>query len=103
MLFWPEISALGVFFYFDNERMRPPEYPSAPPPLPPGCTDTLKKVLLDWSVSKIIWAKFAMCASFVCNLFLQSTNTSGDLYRRNLGKNDVRQNPVMTALKVNAE
>ena len=30
MLFWPEISALGVFFYFDNERMRPPEYPSAP-------------------------------------------------------------------------
>ena len=22
MLFWPEISALGVFFNFDNERMR---------------------------------------------------------------------------------
>ena len=32
MLFWPEISALGVFFNFDNERMRPPQYPSAPPP-----------------------------------------------------------------------
>ena len=31
MLFWPEISALGVFFNFDNERMRPPKYPSAPP------------------------------------------------------------------------
>ena len=30
--FWPEISALGVFFNFDNERMRPPKYPSAPPP-----------------------------------------------------------------------
>ena len=35
MIFWPEISALGVFFYFDNERMHPPKYPSAPPP-PPG-------------------------------------------------------------------
>ena len=30
VLFWPEIRALGVFFNFDNERMRPPEYPSAP-------------------------------------------------------------------------
>ena len=35
MLFWPEISALGVFFNFDNKRMHPPKYPSAPPP-PPG-------------------------------------------------------------------
>ena len=35
MLFWPEISALGVFFNFDNKRMRPPKYPSAPPPPPP--------------------------------------------------------------------
>ena len=34
MLFWPEISALGVFFNFDNERMHPPKYPSAPPGLP---------------------------------------------------------------------
>ena len=32
VLFWSEISALGVFFNFDNERMRPPKYPSAPPP-----------------------------------------------------------------------
>ena len=24
VLFWPEISALGVFFNFDNDRMRPP-------------------------------------------------------------------------------
>ena len=32
VLFWPEISALGVFFNFDNERRRPPKYPSAPPP-----------------------------------------------------------------------
>ena len=31
MLFWSEISALRVFFNFDNERMRPPKYPSAPP------------------------------------------------------------------------
>ena len=23
VLFWSQISALGVFFYFDNERMRP--------------------------------------------------------------------------------
>ena len=53
------------------------------------CTDTLKKVKLDWSVSKFIGKKFAMCASFVRNLFLQSTNKSGNLYRRNLGKNDV--------------
>ena len=32
MLFWPEIRALGVFFSFDNERMRPPKSPSAPHP-----------------------------------------------------------------------
>ena len=52
---------------------------------------TLKKVPLDWSVSKFIWTKFAMCAS---------TNKSGDNYRRNLGKYDVtvRQNPVVTLL-----
>ena len=31
VLFWPEISALGVLFNFDNERMHPPKYPSAPP------------------------------------------------------------------------
>ena len=67
------------------------------------CTDTLKEV----TVSKAIWTKFAMCASFVRNLLLQSTNKSGDLYRPNLGKNDVtarqsRRNFV-TALKVNAE
>ena len=31
VLFWQEISALGVFFNFDNERMRPPKYPSDPP------------------------------------------------------------------------
>ena len=31
VLFWPEISALGVFFNFDNERMHPPKYPSDPP------------------------------------------------------------------------
>ena len=31
MLLWPEISALGVIFNFDNERMRPPKYPSDPP------------------------------------------------------------------------
>ena len=29
--FWPEISALGVYLNFDNERMRPPLYLSAPP------------------------------------------------------------------------
>ena len=34
VLFWLEISALGVLFYFDNERMRPSKYPSAYPPLP---------------------------------------------------------------------
>ena len=34
VLFWPEISALGVFFNFGNERMRPPKYPSVPPPRP---------------------------------------------------------------------
>ena len=62
------------------------------------CTDTFKKVRLDWSVSKFIWTKFAMCASCVRNLFLQSTNKSGNLNRRNLGKSDVtvRQNPIVT-------
>ena len=34
VLFWPEISAYGVFLNFDNERMRPPLYLSAPPPPP---------------------------------------------------------------------
>ena len=29
--FWPEISALGVFCNFDNERMHPPKYLSDPP------------------------------------------------------------------------
>ena len=29
VLFWPEISALREFLNFDNERMRPPKYPSA--------------------------------------------------------------------------
>ena len=32
VIFWPEISALGVSFNFDNERMHPLKYPSAPPP-----------------------------------------------------------------------
>ena len=31
VLFWP----LGVFFNFDNKRMYPPKYRSAPPPPPP--------------------------------------------------------------------
>ena len=31
VLFWPEISALGVFFNFDNERIRPPKYQSDSP------------------------------------------------------------------------
>ena len=31
VLFWPEISAKGVLFNFDNERMRPPKYLSDPP------------------------------------------------------------------------
>ena len=58
------------------------------------CTDTLKKV----TVSKAIWTKFAMCASFVATCFCKVQNKSGELYRRNLGKNDitVRQNPVVT-------
>ena len=30
VLFWPEISALGVLFNFDNEHMHPPKYLSAP-------------------------------------------------------------------------
>ena len=30
--FWPEISALGVFSNFDNERMRPLSVPESPPP-----------------------------------------------------------------------
>ena len=30
VLFRPEISALGVYFNFDNELMRPPKYPSYP-------------------------------------------------------------------------
>ena len=32
VLFWPEISALGVFFNFDNERMHPLNTQVPPPP-----------------------------------------------------------------------
>ena len=32
VLFGPEISALGVFLNFDNERMHPPLFLSPPPP-----------------------------------------------------------------------
>ena len=32
VLFWPQISALGVFLNFDNGPMRPSLYLSAPPP-----------------------------------------------------------------------
>ena len=31
VLFWPEISALGVSLNFDNERLRSPINASAPP------------------------------------------------------------------------
>ena len=31
VLFWPEISVIGVFLNFDNERMHPPKYLSDPP------------------------------------------------------------------------
>ena len=37
VFFWPEISALRVSLNFDNERMRPPKYPSAPTPLGKLC------------------------------------------------------------------
>ena len=36
VLFWPEISALGVFFNLDNERMHPLNTQVPPPPPPPG-------------------------------------------------------------------
>ena len=44
MLFWPEISALGVFFNFDNERMRPPKYQSAPAPPQGTCLLILAEI-----------------------------------------------------------
>ena len=53
MLFWPEISALGVFFNFDNERMHPPKYPSAPPGLPTERVQIL--VPLAKMVIDILW------------------------------------------------
>ena len=31
LLFWPEISALGAFLNFENERVYPPKYVSAHP------------------------------------------------------------------------
>ena len=36
VLFWPEISDLGLFSDYDNDRMYPPEYRSDPPPPFPG-------------------------------------------------------------------
>ena len=41
VLFWAEISALGVFLNFDNKRMYPlnTEVPPPPPPPPPGLYD----------------------------------------------------------------
>ena len=49
VLFWPDISALGVFFNFDNERMHPPKYPSAPPPPPPGLLVSETWITIDLS------------------------------------------------------
>ena len=50
VLFWSEISALGVFFYFDNERMRPPEYPSAPP----GGNPSNQMLAKEWSTGAVL-------------------------------------------------
>ena len=36
LIFWPEISALGLFLKSDNERMYPPKYLSAPRDLIPS-------------------------------------------------------------------
>ena len=82
VLFWPEISAYGVFFNFDNERMRPLNTQVPPPPPPPrdygldpcaldslfGCTDHYYTVIfyspcgrtiLDTRVSFKTWIKYS--------------------------------------------
>ena len=48
VLHWPEISALGVSFNIDIERMRPPRYQSAipPPPPPPGFEHKISYILI---------------------------------------------------------
>ena len=54
MLFRPEISALGVFLNFDNERMHPPKYPSDPPGLPgSGSCYHLSSILRTWGQAKV--------------------------------------------------
>ena len=62
MLFWPEISALGVFFNFDNERMRPPKYPSAPPGhylFTIKCSSFIHAILVaaTWASVDSLWSK----------------------------------------------
>ena len=64
MLFWPEISALGVFFNFDNERMHPSKYPSGPPP-PPGFYYILG-IIFSYGLNGCFMFLFL----FVCNIYL---------------------------------
>ena len=75
MLFWPEISALGVFFNFDNERIRPPKYPSAPPPCPPGGTVGLVRVYRVFRLSKSL--TFHVVFSTALTVTITPTMSSG--------------------------
>ena len=54
VLFGPEINALGVFFDFDNERMRPPKYPSAPPPPDLKCIMHVHEAMFSFFVKEIL-------------------------------------------------
>ena len=62
VLFWREISALGVVFNFDNERMRTPKYPSAPAGASMGelekmCFETLLEGLTRYRIPQVLWKR----------------------------------------------
>ena len=79
MLFWPEISALGVFFNFDNERMHPPRYPNAPPGVLYNAVlylSTCFEGLSHWNISHQGFTHYFFCIKSVCSKVLREMNMS---------------------------
>ena len=97
VLFWPEISALRVFFNFDNERLRPPKYQSAPPP--PTVTKRLGQAM---SVTVSDTHKSDDVRLKTCtHIFRACFSTNFDLYIIEYLRNVVMQcpRPSINALK----
>ena len=73
VLFWPEISALGVLFNFDNERMRPPKYPSAPLGVPTDCPGSHT----DWCICEKVASDLGLDSVFCQVLRFPPSLTNG--------------------------